>query len=76
MKIHCTLLVFPLGVILCSGVQVYRMVLVYYDIHEYSSVYVNRCSYNYISCLLVRQSWAYPDYKVLYVGTTVHHLVS
>jgi hypothetical protein len=31
MKIHCTLLVFPLGVILCSGVQAYRVVLVYHD---------------------------------------------
>jgi hypothetical protein len=31
MKIHRMLLVFPLGVILCSGVQAYRVVLVYHD---------------------------------------------
>jgi hypothetical protein len=31
MKIHRTLLVFPLGVILCSSVQAYRVVLVYHD---------------------------------------------
>ncbi|KIJ18806.1 hypothetical protein PAXINDRAFT_9037 [Paxillus involutus ATCC 200175] len=30
--------------------------------------------YDYISHPPVRQSRAYPDYKALYVGTTVHHL--
>jgi hypothetical protein len=31
MKIHCTLLVSLLGVMLCSGGQAYRLVLVYHD---------------------------------------------
>jgi hypothetical protein len=45
MKIHCTLLVSLLGVMLCSGVQAYRDVLIcgtscIMTIHEHGSVYV------------------------------------